>query len=106
MSGRATKLLQDSRVVEKVLLLFDDDLSPGLVDNRTLAEYPKTYIFVCEYDSLRDEQFMFAERMRRAGVNVTVRMFKKTYHSDFFNNKLYKNKNGKLVEWIGSNIDY
>jgi acetyl esterase/lipase len=75
MSERATQLLQDKNVGEKLLLLFNDEISPGLVDDRILSRFPKTNIFVCERDLLRDSQFMFAGRMRRLGVNVTVQVY-------------------------------
>ncbi len=46
----------------------------------TLAGLPPTYLTTAEYDPLRDEGALFAERLRAAGVSVTHRRFDDMNH--------------------------
>ncbi len=66
-------LVLNRTFAEKALLLFSDDLSPSLVNDKILKQYPLTVIYICDRDPLRDEQFIFAERMKRLGVNVQIK---------------------------------
>jgi acetyl esterase/lipase len=70
LKTNVTKLKIERSLARKMLQLFNDDVSPGLVDDSILRQYPATFIKLCTLDGLRDEQFIFLERMRRLGVNV------------------------------------
>lgn len=49
-----------------------------------LAELPRAYIAVCEFDPLRDEGLAYAERLREAGVAVTLRKLTGSVHGIFW----------------------
>ena len=51
---------------------------------------PKTYIETAEFDCLHDEAIEFAERLKKANIEVTVNETKKTMHG-------YDLKNGKIT---------
>ena len=51
---------------------------------------PKTYIETAEFDCLRDEAIEFAEKLKKANVEVILNETKKTMHG-------YDLKNGKIT---------
>lgn len=54
-----------------------------------LSGFPPTFIEVEEYDALRDEGLLFAEKLRKAGVPVTLKYNEKCYHGfDYFKSPL------------------
>jgi acetyl esterase/lipase len=73
-------LNRNATFAEKIKLLFTDDISPALADDALLKEYPRTYQIVCEWDAIKDEQFMFAERMRKNRVKLEFKYYEKCYH--------------------------
>lgn len=56
------------------------EISPGLADDEILAKLPHAYLVVLEWDSLKDEGLIYAERLRRNGVKVEVAFYEKVYH--------------------------
>lgn len=67
-------LVQDARSV------LDPDASPLLVDNETLAKLPPTYVLTVGHDSLRDEGFIYAARVKASGVPVVHHHFENAFH--------------------------
>jgi acetyl esterase/lipase len=65
----------DDEVRAKMVKLFNDDVSPSLADDLVLKEYPSTFMIVCKSDPLRDEGFIFFERMKKLGVNVKYSLY-------------------------------
>ena len=53
-------------------------VSPGELDN--VSYFPKTYVEVCEFDCLRDEGILFADKLKSCGVDVTLNETKGTIH--------------------------
>jgi len=45
---------------------------------------PRTYIFTSEYDPLRDDGFLYADRLRSSGVTVQHRHMDSAIHAVFF----------------------
>ena len=43
-------------------------MSPGLADDDILKGQPDAYLIVAETDILKDEDLIYAERLRRAGI--------------------------------------
>ncbi|CAF3721686.1 unnamed protein product, partial [Adineta steineri] len=60
--------------------LLDRKLSPLLVDNKELAKLPSTYILTVDHDRLRDEGFIYAERLKASGVKIVHHHFEHTFH--------------------------
>ena len=53
-------------------LLSDSDTTrfPLMTSHKHLRAFPKTYIYTCQYDVLRDDGLFFAHALRRAGNDV------------------------------------
>lgn len=56
------------------------DCSPIFAPDELLAKMPSTWIAVMELDILRDEGLAYAERLRKVGVPVTHKLYKKAPH--------------------------
>ncbi|NXH88810.1 NCEH1 hydrolase, partial [Edolisoma coerulescens] len=67
-------------IVERLPALLDARASPLLADDATLARLPRTYMLTCENDVLRDDGVMYAKRLERAGVPVTLDHFLDCFH--------------------------
>ena len=65
--------------------LFNRDLSPLLIDKSFLVGLPKTYFIIFEWDYLKDEGILYAERLKEAGVDVKIAFYEKAFHGNFFN---------------------
>ena len=60
--------------------LFNEDVSPGLANDELLEKLPKAYVIVCEIDELKDEDIIYAERLRKNGVNVKIAFYENGFH--------------------------
>ena len=69
------------RVAELVRRLFEPDVSPLLVESCTLQHVPPTYLVSVEWDPLKDEGLLYAERLRECGVECTVAFYENAFHS-------------------------
>lgn len=67
-------------IVERLPALLDARAAPLLADEVTLARQPRTYVLTCENDVLRDDGAMYATRLERAGVPVTLDHFHDCFH--------------------------
>ncbi|XP_029472042.1 arylacetamide deacetylase [Rhinatrema bivittatum] len=60
-----------SEFTKKYPGILDPRAAPLLVDDAKLSRLPQTYILTCMYDVLRDDGVMYAQRLKKAGVQVT-----------------------------------
>jgi acetyl esterase/lipase len=88
------------------------DLSPGLVDDDTLKRSPKTFMVICELDSLKDECLIYTERLRRLGVPVEMKYYETGYHGMIvaIKKRIYSNRNSRkmcddIINYIKANIE-
>lgn len=78
---KETSLLKrDPELAKKLKQLFDPEVSPLLTPKEILAEMPKTHLTVYEWDSLKDENLLYAERLREAGVDLELAFYKEAFH--------------------------
>ncbi|CAA7263404.1 unnamed protein product [Cyclocybe aegerita] len=56
------------------------DASPIFAPDNLVARLPKAWIAVAELDILRDEGIQYGERMRKAGVEVEIEVYKGAPH--------------------------
>ena len=61
---------KDSKSVQIIKKIFDYEFSPALTD---LKDSPKTYIVILEWDSLKDENLIYAERLKSAGNYMFIK---------------------------------
>ncbi|XP_070698372.1 neutral cholesterol ester hydrolase 1a [Pempheris klunzingeri] len=63
--------------------LLDVRASPLLAGPEVLAKCPRAYILTCEFDVLRDDGLMYAQRLQDAGVTVTSDHYEEGFHGCF-----------------------
>jgi arylacetamide deacetylase-like 3/4 len=66
-------------------ILLDNDVSPLLVDDDYLRTHTptNTFIMTVQYDILRDESFIYAERLKRLNLNVHHKHYENLFHGIF-----------------------
>ncbi|KFO83846.1 Arylacetamide deacetylase, partial [Buceros rhinoceros silvestris] len=69
-----------SELARKYPGFLDPRVAPLLVSDDRLRQLPLTYILTCGYDVLRDDGFMYAQRLHAAGVPVTHDHAKDAFH--------------------------
>ncbi len=82
-------LKQDEKLAELYMKLHHPSISPLFADEVKLAGLPKAYMIVLEWDSLKDENLLYAERLRKANVEVHVAFYENAFVSIYF---LYNEK--------------
>lgn len=89
MTSESMKLFQFSPIwsarknVKMLKYYTDQDLSDELISPincKFESEIPKTYIETAEYDCLRDEGLMYAQKLKDKNADVTLNETKGTYH--------------------------
>ncbi|XP_078522888.1 arylacetamide deacetylase-like isoform X2 [Lissotriton helveticus] len=69
-----------SEFLKKYPQITDPRAAPLLVDDEKLRKLPLTYIITCMYDVLRDDGFMYATRLKQAGVQVIHDHYDNAFH--------------------------
>jgi acetyl esterase/lipase len=70
----------DGELAEVFRKLFDARISPLLADMSDLVGSPKTYFLILEWDPIKDEGLLYAERLKEAGVDVEIAFYEKAFH--------------------------
>ena len=68
-----------------------------------VSKLPPALVAVAEYDPLRDEALTYAERLRAAGTDVTLRHYDDVFHGFFSMVNVFERAN-EAVEALGSDI--
>ena len=71
---------QEPTFTRKVKQLFNKQMSPSLIDTDDLMVAPSTYFIVCEMDGLKDEQLLYAERLKSVRRKVEIAYYKDGFH--------------------------
>ncbi|KAJ7324340.1 hypothetical protein JRQ81_017360 [Phrynocephalus forsythii] len=69
-----------AEIIQAMPALLDVRAAPLLAEREVFRLQPKTYILTCEIDVLRDDGLMYAKRLEKAGVEVTVDHFEDCFH--------------------------
>ncbi|KAM4771546.1 arylacetamide deacetylase-like [Rhinophrynus dorsalis] len=99
-----------SEFVKKYPGILDTRSSPLLSEDEKLKGLPKTYIITCMYDVLRDDGFMYAARLREAGVDVTHAHYDSAFHGILLLNtwpldlSLAHHISDKYMSWLNENL--
>jgi len=67
---------------EASLLLLDD-----------LSRLPPAYILACEHDVLRDDAFLYADRLKQSHVSTTFKFYERAYHGILWLSKVLPKSN-------------
>lgn len=70
----------DEQLIENAQLLLNEEISPLLVEDEILSEYPMTYLLSVGHDRLRDENFIFAHRLKMNGIDLIHEHVENTFH--------------------------
>ena len=89
------------------ILSGDPYFSPLVAED--LSELPPAYVVACEYDTLRDENLQYVERLREAGVKTHLNFVKGGWHGialKFPNAKLKRGDeiSQEMAEFILDNV--
>jgi acetyl esterase/lipase len=60
--------------------LLSEDSNPGLASSDILKQLPKTYFIIVEWDSLKDQGLIYAERLKLNGVSVKIAFYEEAFH--------------------------
>uniref|UniRef100_A0A8C6J1J4 Alpha/beta hydrolase fold-3 domain-containing protein n=1 Tax=Melopsittacus undulatus TaxID=13146 RepID=A0A8C6J1J4_MELUD len=99
-----------SELAQKYPGFLDLRASPLLANDAQLQKLPRTYILTCQHDVLRDDGFMYARRLQRAGVPVTHDHAKDAFHGAItfvsfpaelaVGHRLFN----RYIEWLNENL--
>ncbi|XP_061661114.1 neutral cholesterol ester hydrolase 1-like isoform X2 [Syngnathoides biaculeatus] len=67
-------------LLARVPALLDARAAPLLAEREVLRKTPDAYVLTCEFDVLRDDGLMYAQRLRQAGVRVTSDHYDDGFH--------------------------
>ena len=70
----------DQSLRDSIVKMFSPEMSPLLVDDELLKKLPKAYFSIVECDAVKDDGLIYAERLRRNGVDVKVDFYTNGFH--------------------------
>ncbi|NXJ96752.1 AAAD deacetylase, partial [Corythaixoides concolor] len=106
----ASSTYGSSELARKYPGFLDPRAAPLLASDAQLRGLPLTYILTCEYDVLRDDGVMYAQRLRVVGVPVTHDHAKDTFHGamafvlDPAALAVGQRLMNRYIEWLNENL--
>ena len=71
----------DPDLIKRASVALQPEISPLLVEDSQLRALPPTYVLTVGHDRLRDEGFIYANRLRSCGVEVVHAHYKDIFHA-------------------------
>lgn len=108
--SETSPLRRDAKLAELGRKLFEPDASPLLLDQDEMVGLPKTYFIVLEWDSLKDEGLLYAQRLKKAGVEVEIAFYENAFHGiasfvgSFGSFRLALEMQKRLIEYLHKNL--
>ncbi|KAG3270887.1 arylacetamide deacetylase [Ictidomys tridecemlineatus] len=97
-----------SKLARKHPGFLDVRVAPLLAADSKLWDLPLTYLVTCQYDILRDDGFMYARRLRDAGVPVTHNHLEDSLHGILsfpaLSFKIYYRLMDEYMGWLDENL--
>lgn len=103
-------LNKDIVLANKFKQLFEPDVSPLFAEIKDLKHLPKTYFIILEWDTLKDEGVLYAQRLKEAGVDVKIAFYHDAFHGiarfirPFFGFNIAREMQSNLITFIKENI--
>ena len=79
-------------------------LSLSLSLHPSLA-FALSYVIACEHDVLRDDAFLYVDRLRKNGVSTTFKFYERAYHGILWLSKALP-KSSLGLDMIGEMTDH
>ena len=100
------KVKNDDKLKAQLLKVFTPEVSPAIAEPESIKGLPRAYFVIAEWDTLKDEGLIYAERLARAGVDVTVKYYPGAFHGVINFHQLTKTKmiSKDLISFIKENI--
>jgi acetyl esterase/lipase len=103
-------LRREPELAEKYRTLLDPRVSPLLARNEDLIGLPKAYFIVLEWDPIKDEGLLYAQRLKEAGVDVTIGFYEKAFHGcvgmtqQATGYQISRNMQADLIKYLSENL--
>ena len=103
-------LIRDKNATFLIKKLTSREFSPLLADSDKLIGLPKAYFIVLEWDTLKDEGILYAERLKEAGIDVHLAFYDKAFHGiaglvgSSFEMEIAKKMQTDLVKYLRVNL--
>lgn len=104
-----SRLKQDKELRHMFKSVFKPEVSPLFAHDNDLKGLPKAYFILLEWDFLKDEGILYANRLRKAGVDVHEAFYENAYHGiastveiDAFT--MPKIMQADLIEYLKANL--
>jgi arylacetamide deacetylase-like 3/4 len=103
-------IFRDSSINKQARKLFNQDASPLFADKKHLIGLPKAYFIIFEWDELKDEGILYAERLKEAMVDVKIAYYEKAFHGmaalthKIFGFELARKIRTELIDFIKLNV--
>ena len=100
-------LIRERDLADRVKQVFSADVSPLFAERSRLVGLPPAYILALEWDPLKDEYLLYAERLREVGVPVHLAFYENAFHGIASYTSIFraaKQMQDDLVNFIRSKI--
>ena len=94
-------LRKDKKLVEKLSQVFNIDISPGLASLDSLKGLLKAMVLACECDALKDDNLIYAERLKMAGVDVDTYYYEKGFHGSL---QMSQTMTIDIIDYLKNNL--
>lgn len=89
--------------------LFEPEVSPLLAHESDLLKLPKAYFIIVEWDILKDEGLLYADRLKKAGVDVHIEFYKGSTHGFAHSTReeefeLSRTMQSDLIKYLEANL--
>jgi acetyl esterase/lipase len=103
-------LRKDKKLAQVLSQTLEPTCSPLLADEQDLVGLPKAYFIILEWDFLKDEGLLYAERLKQAGVEVETAFYEKAFHGIAvmvkrpFSYKIARVMQQNLIKYLEKNL--
>jgi acetyl esterase/lipase len=92
-------LIREPEVASLLRQLSDPRVSPLFADDSKLKGLPRAYFVILEWDSLKDEGLLYAERLKKAGTSVHINFYENAFHGIIpFTNEKYGYQAARTIQ--------